>query len=81
LWSTYIKFRRSIIFIILTSVLNHIFTIFLKGDSGGPIERLSDGILVGIASFGGGDCDTFPAPLVMARVAYARKWIKEITNI
>jgi hypothetical protein len=49
---------------------------------GGPIESLSDGLLVGVVS-GGKFCDqTDPDfPGVIAKVAFARDWIKKLTKV
>jgi secreted trypsin-like serine protease len=52
----------------------------IPGDSGGPMKRLSDGVLIGIVSWGYG-CAEPNYPGVYANVASARSWIREITNI
>jgi secreted trypsin-like serine protease len=52
------------------------------------MERLSDGVLVGVVSFGiYGDrtdpqkCAKTEYPQAFARVAFARDWIKNVTKI
>jgi secreted trypsin-like serine protease len=51
------------------------------------MERLSDGTLIGLVSFGGGvtdpelPCISRSKPSVYARVTFARDWIKNVTKI
>jgi trypsin len=55
---------------------------FAKGDSGGPLRRLSDGRLVGLVSFGpGNECAYRDFPGVYTRVAAIRPWILSIAKI
>jgi secreted trypsin-like serine protease len=42
------------------------------------MESISDGLLVGVVSFGTGCAET---PGVYARVAFARDWIKKLTKV
>lgn len=50
-----------------------------QGDSGGPLRRISDGILIGVVSFGNG-CALPRFPGVYSRVANARSWIKSVVK-
>lgn len=50
-----------------------------QGDSGGPLKRVSDGILIGIVSFGNG-CASPGYPGVYSRVASSRSWIKSVVK-
>lgn len=48
-----------------------------SGDSGGPVRRLTDGVLVGLVSFGpGNECASPTIPGVYTRIASVRPWIK-----
>lgn len=50
-----------------------------QGDSGGPLKRISDGVLIGIVSFGNG-CAMPDYPGVYTRVASVRNWIKKVAK-
>lgn len=51
-----------------------------QGDSGGPLQRLGDGKLIGIVSFGLG-CAQAKFAGIYAKVSSVRGWIKETANI
>lgn len=53
---------------------------FVQGDSGGPLKRISDGVLIGVVSFGNG-CGAPGYPGVYSRVSAARNWIKKVAKI
>lgn len=55
-------------------IINH------SGDSGGPLQGLADGKLLGVVSFGVG-CAKKEFPGVYAMVSSARRWIKETSNV
>ncbi|XP_068083150.1 trypsin-like isoform X2 [Anabrus simplex] len=50
-----------------------------EGDSGGPL--ISDGMVVGITSFGGENCIPVAYPSVYTKVAYFRDWIRRKTGL
>lgn len=50
------------------------------GDSGGPMKRLSDGLLIGIVSWGD-ECKTTNHPGVYTKIASFRGWIRNVTGI
>lgn len=50
-----------------------------QGDSGGPLRRISDGMLIGIVSFGNG-CALPGYPGVYTRIASARSWIRFVVK-
>lgn len=52
----------------------------MLGDSGGPLQRLSDGKLIGVVSFGMG-CGQAEYAGIYAKVSAARSWIKEVANV
>jgi trypsin len=50
------------------------------GDSGGPVKRKSDGVLIGVVSWGI-DCALTDFPGVYSKVSSVRSWIRKITKI
>jgi trypsin len=58
-------------------IINNVFT---KGDSGGPLQRSSDGKLIGIVSFGLG-CAKANYAGIYSRVSSCRTWIRDITGV
>lgn len=53
-----------------------------SGDSGGPVRRLVDGVLVGLVSFGpGNECASPTIPGVYTRISSVRQWIKLNANV
>jgi trypsin len=51
-----------------------------KGDSGGPMKRIKDNVLIGLVSWGH-KCAFPNKPGVYSRVSYVRAWIKKITDL
>lgn len=51
-----------------------------QGDSGGPLQRLKDGKLIGIVSFGSG-CAKAEFAGIYSRVSSMRAWIKEVSGV
>lgn len=51
-----------------------------QGDSGGPLQRLGDGKLIGVVSFGLG-CAKVEHAGIYARVATVRSWIRETAKV
>lgn len=52
----------------------------IQGDSGGPLKRISDGVQIGVVSFGNG-CGLRFYPGVYARIAAVRSWIKIVAKV
>ena len=48
---------------------------------GGALKRVSDGVLIGIVSFGSTECADPTFPGVYSRVASARSWIKSNSGV
>lgn len=68
-----------------TSLVTSISVIHLKnnihlGDSGGPLQGVAEGKLIGVVSFGVG-CAKKEFPGVYAMVSSARRWIKETSKV
>ena len=51
-----------------------------QGDSGGPLQRIEDGALIGVVSFGLG-CAKAEYPGIYARVSSVRSWIRTIAHV
>jgi trypsin len=51
-----------------------------QGDSGGPLQRLADGKLIGIVSFGMG-CAKKEYPGIYAKVSSVRGWIRTVAKV
>jgi trypsin len=51
-----------------------------QGDSGGPLQRIGDGKLIGVVSFGLG-CAKKEYPGIYAKVSSARAWIKSVAKV
>lgn len=52
----------------------------ILGDSGSGMKRVSDGVLIGITSFGE-DCAKAGFPGVYAKISAVRDWIREIASV
>jgi trypsin len=51
-----------------------------QGDSGGPMKRISDGVLIGVVSWGY-ECAEPNYPGVYSNVSSVRPWIQSITKV
>lgn len=51
-----------------------------QGDSGGPLQRIEDGALIGVVSFGLG-CAQAEYPGIYSKVSSVRSWIRTVTNV
>lgn len=52
-----------------------------NGDSGGPMVRKYDEVLIGIVSWGDNGCINNDLPGIYSRVSVVRNWIKEVAGV